>query len=245
MHVIRLLFPLFLLCLTANTSQASPIALGIDHSDGGKAGKRHSDRLVKALAKAGCSTILQSRQNGSLPQLLFDPRPVSVAGKGLPNYRLIARARTLDGKQMVRGAILVHASTGIDDLKTLQGKPVAFLEKESWIGYLLPLKTLNDAGVTEQANTFFHVNNHTGTVSALLHNDVFVAITAEPLARGWAEANDLSIVALTEEVETGGWWAHKELPQGQAQLCAKALEGLKPADSKALPAWIGGFTATQ
>ena len=35
------------------------------------------------------------------------------------------------------------------------------------------------------------------------HQDVQVAIIAEPLAKRWA--------AVTEAVETGGWWIHKSI----------------------------------
>ena len=75
----------------------------------------------------------------------------------------------------------------------------------------------------------------------LLHSDVYATVTAAPLAKRWAEANNLSIVALTDEVETGGWWAHHSLSDEQVKSCAISLSKLKRSQLKALPNWIDGF----
>ncbi len=78
----------------------------------------------------------------------------------------------------------------------------------------------------------------------LLHSDVFVAVTAEPLARLWGPVNDLSIVAVTEEVETGGWWMHQSVSEERMQNCAQALSRLDRSRHKALPAWVDGFVVS-
>ncbi len=90
-------------------------------------------------------------------------------------------------------------------------------------------------------NTFFYVPNHVGAISMLMHSDVFASVTAAPLARRWAEANDLSIVALTDSVETGGWWMHRSTSKDQIKSCSTALSKMGPSQLKALPVWIGGF----
>ncbi|MES9898385.1 MAG: PhnD/SsuA/transferrin family substrate-binding protein [Sedimenticola sp.] len=238
---------LFLLLLPVLTSTAEVLAdsasvtVKVDHDDGGKTGKHHMRNLLTALSEEGCSAIFHDASSEAPAQLLFDSRPVSIAKYERTNYRLIARAKTLQGELSVRGAILVHASTGIDDLNTLQGERIAFMGKKSLIGYQLPLQLLHDAGVTEQRDAFYYVDNHIGTLSMLLHSDVYVAVTAEPLARKWAEYNDLSIVAVTDEVETGGWWMHRSLSEEKMKRCAQALGGLDRSRHKALPAWIDGF----
>ncbi len=217
----------------------APITVKLDHNDGGKESKRHLRKLLAALSSAGCG--VEPDDDNAPPQLLFDSRPVPIARRQLPGYRLIAVAKTLDGRQSVRGAVLVHASTGIDKLSSLQGERIAFVGKDSWSGYHLALQSLRDAGVEEQPNTFFFVGNHVGTISMLLHSDVFAAVSAEPLASRWAESNGLKIVALTNAVETGGWWALKGLSPGQVKLCSMALSSLQRDHLKALPAWVGGF----
>ncbi len=215
----------------------------VDHDDGGKTGIRHLRNLLNSLNKEGCRVVSHDVSDGAPTQLAFDSRPISVARRARPDYRLIANAKTLDGKLSVRGTILVHASTGIDKLSSLQGERIAFVGKDSWSGYHMPLQLLNNAGVTERRDTFFYVGNHVGTISMLLHSDVFVAVTAEPLARRWAQANNLAIVAVTDEVETGGWWMHKSVSKKQMRNCAHALIKLDRTRHKTLPAWIDGFVS--
>lgn len=105
----------------------------------------------------------------------------------------------------------------------------------------MPLQLLQEAGVKEQMDTFFYMGNHVGTISMLLHRDVFATVTAEPLAKRWAEANDLSIVDISDEVETGGWWIHRSLSEEQIKRCSNALGRMGRSQHKALPAWIDGF----
>ena len=223
-------------------SQLESVTLTINHDDGGKLSERHMKNLLDALSEAGCKSVLAEASDAPT-QLVFDPHPVSVVIKKMPDYRLIARARTLDGKLQVRGAILVHASRGITDLSSLKNEWISFVSKESWSAYRLPLQLLRQAGIDETSNPFFFIGNHIGVVGALLHRDVHVAVTAEPLARQWAEQNGLSIVAVTDEVETGGWWLHRSVPEKLTQNCSRAVMGLDGTRYKTLPAWIGSFVA--
>jgi len=220
-------------------ADATSITVSIDHDDGGRISDSYMQDLLAALNDNGCETILHAGDGPG--QLLFDSRPVSIAKKDRSDYQLIARAKTLDGKLTVRGAFLVHASTGIEDLITLQGERIAFVGKKSWSGYHMPMRSLQDAGVKEQRDTFFYVGNHVGTISMVLHGDVFACVTAEPLASRWAEANDLSIITLTDEVETGGWWIHRSLTEKQIMSCTQSLSKLERSQLKALPTWIDGF----
>ncbi len=238
--IILFLLPFYILPGQAMADPTS-ITVSIDHDDGGRPGDVFKQDLLTALNKNGCNTVLHAGTGSGNGQLLFDSRPVSIAKKDRGNYRLIARARTIEGKLSLRGAFLVHASTGIEDLITLQGERIAFVGKKSWSGHHMPMKALQAAGVTEKMNTFFYTTNHVGTISMLLHSDVFASVTAAPLARRWAEANALSIVALTDTVETGGWWMHHSLSEKQIKSCTIALSKLERDQIKTLPSWIGGF----
>jgi len=227
------------------SSNLKSITLTINHDDGGKTSKRHLHDFLDALNKEGCDAISPNASTVSPAQLIFDSRPVSIVKNQRPNYRLIARAKTLDGALNVRGAILVHASTGINDLTSLQGEWISFVSKNSWTGYRLPLQLLQAAGINENSNAFYFVGNHVGAVSALLHRDVHVAVVAEPLAKRWAEQNRLSIVAITDNVETGGWWMHRNVAENLIQDCTQSLTRLDRSRHKALPAWIDGFVTSE
>ena len=240
----QILFPVLLITflllqpLLANTEFLS---VKISHDDGGKTSERHIVHMIDALNENGCRTVIFRPSSKGIVQLVFDPGPVSLVAKQKTEYRLIARAKTLDGAVNVRGAIVVHAARGVSDLSSLKGEWISFVSKNSWSGYRLPIELLQDAGVNEKDGHFYFVGNHVGAVSALLHKDVHVAVLAEPLARRWADANSLVIVAVSEAVETGGWWIHHSVPEKQQQLCQQALTSLTRSHHKALPAWIDGF----
>ena len=232
---------------SAQESSLNPqsITLTINHDDGGKTGKRHLRNLLNILNKKGCNVVLPDASSTSLLQLIFDPGPASIVKTQRPNYRFIARAKTLKGELNIRGAILVQASTGIKDLSLLRGEWFSFVNKNSWPGYLLPLQLLKNAGVNEDSSTFYFVGNHGGSVSALLHRDVRVAVLAEPLAKRWAEQNGLAIVAVTDKVDTGGWWMHRSVSDKLTQECINSLISLNRSQHKALPSWIDGFVSSE
>ncbi len=226
---------------TSEVTEPAPVTLEIDHKDGGKTGKRHLSNLLAALNEEGCKVVAHDTTSDTPAQLLFDSRPVNMVSNERPDYRLIARAKTLEGELSVRGAILVHASTGIEELTTLQGESISFVSTGSWSGYKLTSQLLEASGVTESRDNFFFVGNHVGALSMLLHSDVYVAAIAEPLAIRWADANDLSIVAVTDEVETSGWWINRNSSEEQIASCTQALSKLDRSRLKAIPAWIDGF----
>ncbi|MFD2230385.1 PhnD/SsuA/transferrin family substrate-binding protein [Alkalimarinus sediminis] len=226
----------------------SCLTVDINHDDGGKTSERHGQKMLDALAREGCdalSYIDSSASETTKAQLVFESAPISEVSPSLPEYRLIARAKTLEGELTVRGAVLVYAARGITDLSHLKGEWISFIGKDSWTGYRLPIKVLNEAGIDETTNEFYFVGNHVGSVSALLHKDVLVAVVAEPLAKRWAEPNELAIVAVTDEVETGGWWLHNSVSSDRAQRCAQALTQIERPEFKSLPAWIGGFVTVE
>lgn len=216
------------------------VTVSINHDDGGKTSQRHLTNFLSALQATGCHAIAHNDSNQP-PQLLFDPAPRTLASDFHPDYQLIAIARTLNNDTYIRGAIVVQASTGITDLDSLKGSWFAFISKNSWPGYLLPIELLNKANITKNNSHFYFVGNHIGSAAALNHRDVQVAIIAEPLARRWADQNNLSIIAVTEAVETGGWWMHKSMSPGVKSQCIKALTQLKRSQHKVVPAWIDGF----
>jgi len=243
LHITTLLFLLYPALSSADGvfTGVSSISVSVDHSDGGRQSDRQMRSLLTALNSEGCHAIVSKASSQAPAQLHFDPTPVSNNKLEDVGYRLIARAITLEGKSSIRGAILVHASTGIDELTSLQGQRIAFVSKSSPTGYQEPVKLLFDAGVKDRWDTFFYVGNHVGAISMLLHGDTDVAVAAEPLAQRWAEYNGLSVVAVSDEVETGGWWIHNSVPNKSIHNCARALENLNRSNLKALPAWIGGF----
>jgi len=225
--------------------ESEHVRLIINHDDGGKTSQRHVVNLLASLNEKGCNVIISDTATVNSAQLVFDSRPTSIIKKQMSDYRFIAQAKTLTGALNVKGAILVHAARGITDLASLKGEWIGFVSKKSWSGYHLPVQLLRQAGVNEATNSFYFVGNHVGAVSGLLHRDVTIAAIAEPLAQRWAKQNALSIVAISDAVETGGWWIANNVSEKLMIDCAQALTQLESSDLKALPAWIGGFVIAE
>jgi ABC-type phosphate/phosphonate transport system substrate-binding protein len=133
-------------------SDSERVTVKVIYDDGGKTTKRHMHDLLDALNEEGCRAILADASAVTPIQLFFDSKPAFVVKKQRYDYRLIARAKTLYGEIDVRGAIVIHASRGISDLSLLKGEWIAFVSKNSWSGYHLPLKLLQEAGVNEDSN---------------------------------------------------------------------------------------------
>ncbi len=231
---------LFILILMPTLSFSNTITVLINHDDGGKKSQRHLKNFLNVLQKKSCNAISYEDANQPV-QLLFDPTPHTIALKYHPDYQLIAIAKTLNNDTYIRSAIVVQASTGIKDLDSLRGSWFAFINKNSWPGYIQPIKLLNEANINKDNSHFYFVGNYIGSAAALGHQDVQVAIIAEPLAKRWADLNNLSIVAVTEAVETGGWWIHKNMSPKIKQQCTNALTQLNKSQHKIVPAWIDGF----
>lgn len=235
--MLRLLF--FTLLLIPSVALSADISISVNHDDGGKTNPRHLKKLSHALQANSCN--VKAHDDGKTAQLIFDPAPHSKVRSNYSDYQLLAIAKTLNGDTQVRGAIVVQASTGITDLNTLKGSWFAFISENSWIGYKLPLEVLSQVGINENNSQFYFVGNYIGSAAALGHRDVQVAILAEPLAQRWAKVNNLAIVAVTDAVDTGGWWIHKRTAKKDIQQCRHALLQLNKSQHKVLPAWIDGF----
>jgi hypothetical protein len=240
-----LLHPLFV-PVAASAGGGEILQVLIRTGDGGQQKNRHLKKIKSYLSGSGCRVSVEFIKNDSPTpsdtDLEFSPQPVTLVQESLPGFRLLAQARTIEGKTKIGGAILAIAATGIDSLSLLAGERFSFVSTSSPSGYQLPMKMLDAAGVKPDEQHAILVGNHVGSVSMLMHGDSFAAAAAAPLARDWvAVNNELNIVALTPLVATGGWWINRKIGDELAMICAKALAELTGSQLKAFPAWVGGF----
>ncbi|MBF0456247.1 MAG: PhnD/SsuA/transferrin family substrate-binding protein [Magnetococcales bacterium] len=222
------------------------LKLLVRQTDGGQHKGRHLKKIKRALSNNGCRVEVGFIDKDSATpddtDLEFSPDPIDQTKSRLPNFRLIAQARTIEGETKIGSAILVIAATGVDSLTLLAGERFSFVTPFSVTGYQLPIQMLADAGVKPTIEQTIFVGNHVGAVSMLLHGDTFAAAAAAPLARDWLSINkELAIVALSPLVETGGWWINKRVEAGLAMTCAINLAQLTGSQLKVFPAWVGGF----
>ncbi|WP_293267990.1 PhnD/SsuA/transferrin family substrate-binding protein [Neptunomonas sp.] len=153
--------------------------------------------------------------------------------------------------QFLSASLLVRSSTGINDLTKLGGVRIAFLSPNSVTGFYWQKKLLHNAGVMLKKDLITFTNSNLGAMSLLLHKDVFAAGVATPLAKKWAKANDLTIVAESPRVETGGLWMKRGVAQRDIDQCKKLFKNLFENNSdraikklvKVFPVWVDGFVS--
>ena len=240
------LFFLALLGMAFPTEASERRILFIDGTEGGETSKRNIKRLEKYLQTNACAVDVVSSNTSQTKQtasFIFTALDKTISD----SYQKQLSILTVDN-EAISTSILVRNSTGIKELKSLQGVRFATLNKSSTLGYLLPLAMLYKADVNIDPDKLTLVQSNISAISLLLHKDVFAAAITTPLAKKWAKANDLRILATSNSLLTGGILVHQETPRSLVQQCLKALTSLSRANtttkkvSKVFPAWIERFT---
>lgn len=224
------------------------LRLYINATEGGDISDRRLSDLQDYFKKSQCN--IQAIEAGhqsveeSAADIVFMPLEQDVTKSFHKIFNL-----SVVGDQPLSASLLVRSSTGIRDIAELAGVRIAFLSSDSVTGFQLQKTLLDEAGVTlkEELITFTH--SHLGAMSLLLHKDVFVAGVATPLAKKWAKANGLTIVAESPQVTAGGIWVKNAIAQEEAVHCKNAFQNLFENNRdrkiknlvKIFPVWIKGL----
>jgi ABC-type phosphate/phosphonate transport system substrate-binding protein len=133
------------------------------------------------------------------------------------------------------GMLLARADGGIDALADLAGRRVAFVDRASTTGFLLPARLLAAAGVTVEP---VFAGDHEAAVRALLDGGVAAAATYDrPPPPG------LRRLATTGQVPNEPVFFHPRVPRATREKVAAALVALSSTDpGRALLAETGGVT---
>ncbi|MBF0367827.1 MAG: PhnD/SsuA/transferrin family substrate-binding protein [Magnetococcales bacterium] len=213
--------------------------------DGGQQRSRHLKRISKAMAAEGCPVALEVlASNQPTPagvDLEFSPFPIDQERQRLANFQLLVHARSIDGESHVAGAILVHGTSGIEDLTLLRGEAIGFVSPEAISGYQLPMELFVQAGVEVKPEQQIFGGTHSGAVALLLHREVQGVGVAAPLAKAWSGEGELAMIAESKPVVAGGWWLKKGMDASLKKACKKGITTLTGKALKPFPGWIGGF----
>ena len=142
--------------------------------------------------------------------------------------------------------VLVKSSTGLTNLTGLKGQRIAYISEGAYMGRLVAEKLLSDASVQPRGNSIYLTGGYEGSMTMLLHGDVFAAVIAGPLANRWAKANDLTIVVESEPLDIGYLWIKASLPEDINTVCRNAMlslqrESRRDKRMKVFPLWVEGF----
>jgi len=218
----------------------------IDATEGGEQNNRRIKKFKNYLHDNQCliNNVTSGKEIAPTSSAAFVFSPLQHP---MPNeFKKVLDIRTVDNIPL-SGSIVVKASTGINDLTSLAGVRMGFLSADSSVGYQLPNAMFKNAGVVHDQDKITYTDTSFAAITMLLHQDVFSSVIATPLAVGWAKANDLHIVAITETLETGGIWVKKSVSKEKSNLCIAALAKMTRKDRTygklmaVFPYWLDSF----
>ena len=247
MRIGFLLNVILLFLLSLEVSAATPFSLYINSAEGGEVSNRKTEELKQYLNQNGCYIENIEVGTKAVSQINSDFIFIPLEQGHLDSYTKLVAIKMINSEPL-SSSILVRGSTGITDLKDLEGVRIAYLSAESKLGFSLPQAMFKSIGLNHLNDRITFTQTNIGAMSLLLHKDVFAAAVASPLAVKWAKANDLNIVAMTDVVGSGGIFVKRSSSKMETGKCQKTFISLseKTRKNKKLlrifPAWINGFT---
>jgi ABC-type phosphate/phosphonate transport system substrate-binding protein len=244
---------ILLLPLLASMGVCSePLPFMLMTGEGGAQSPKAKLSFEAHMAESDCSvkvSFVNNTVKGSA--LSFSAKPLSnnLIDKGVDEdkneYESLAQIRTYKNYPLT-SAVLVKASTGISDLKSIEGERLSVISKTSYLGWEVIQGLYHDASTEIDGKDIYETGGYEGAIALLLHGDVFSAALPGPLARRWLTANMLTIVAESDVLNIGEVWVKKELSEVQKKLCRKALISLERTTRRdkrmsIFPAWVEGF----
>ena len=174
---------------------------------------------------------------------VFMVEPI-VEGR-VSTWPVVAAAITF-GNKPLSTAWLVHQSTGIDQLSSLEGEWIALLEGESLLGSKAPLSSLKKSGVDIGHNKILYAKDFQGVIGLLLHRNVMAAAIPGPLAHRWAEANGLRVVFESAPLVNADIKVNPAVDRSAIKRCQPIFKKLvrenrRDKKMKVFPEWLHGF----
>lgn len=236
--------------------QKNAITFAIELQEGGRLTNKAVSLFESYMARQSCSVIVieqphQQPHNKQQPDLLFSVQPTRINSGNeaddhlYPNYEPFLMARTINDEPLTI-TLMTKSSANINDITSLQGERFAVLSQDAFLGGKLAIELLAKSGVDPSSNTLYQTGNYLGSISLLLHGDVFFAAIPGPLARLWKDSNKLSIIAESSNFQLGLLLIKKGMKKELRKNCQQALLKLKPSHKRdkkmaIFPAWFAGF----
>lgn len=162
--------------------------------------------------------------SGDISIAMLGPVPLGIASRrcGVEPLVVVLGA---DGRPFYR-SVMLASKNGIEDLKRLKGKRVAFF-RSSTASHVLPLKMLKDAGVAKGDITPAYYPNQESILKAVLSGEVAAGGVKESLFRKFQKA-PLRVLKASDEVPQFAFCAAPTLGAKARQRFINVLLRLKP-----------------
>lgn len=229
--------------LLPSFADAAPLQLKIDAAEGGRQSQTNIRALEQYFAGSGCTVQVMRKDDHTSADLFFNTSPVAQAFED-EYQRLVAPATWQD--YPLTSTLLVKSSTGITEAQSVAGQRIAFVSENAHLGRTIALQWLNAQGVDVAEDAEYLTGDYQGSMTMLLHGDVFSAAVAGPLAHRWAGANDLTLLYESKPQDIGHIWISKAVSSDRQQRCQLAFQELQRESRRdkrmrLFPLWLEGF----
>ncbi|MBT3204551.1 MAG: phosphate/phosphite/phosphonate ABC transporter substrate-binding protein [Gammaproteobacteria bacterium] len=200
----------------------------------------------KVLIRVGSdyNDHVEAIKNGKVDFAFLGPALLIKLTRDSNDFQPLGRL-SFSGKDSFRGAIITRTESNIDSLKDLKGKQFAFGDPNSTLSSLLPLRLLNDAGITlaDLAGYSNLKNHHNVALSVLLGKHDAGGVKEEVLRE--YESRGLKAIQWSPEIPTHLFVARQGLSQTKIVALSSLLQNLhkQPASTNILQNIKKGTTA--
>ena len=182
-----------------------------------------SGKFVPVVDYAG---VLAALQAGQVDVAYLSPFPYALASGQMKLYPLAMPV--VEGSLLYYGVLFVKADSPIRSVQDLAGRTVAFGDRSSTTGYILPRALLEKQGVFGRLKKWYNAGNSEIVVKAVetgaadvgcAYNLIFqVAYKGHP-----EQAKKMRVIGRTEEIPNGVYVARGDLPPDAVERLKKAF----------------------
>lgn len=229
----------------SHAAVANTLTFSLPAGEGGSDSKRAISSFEHYMADNNCASKIVFSSDEIAADIYFSTAPPLPPTEQQHEYSVLARATSYNNQPLTT-AILIKSSTGISNLASVENERLSIISKTSYLGWQEVKKLYQNAGVAIDPGDLYITGTYEGAIALLLHGDVFVAALPGPMARRWATANALSIIAESKPLDIGHVWVSRKLPASKAHTCREALLALKRSNRRdkrltVFPGWVEGF----
>lgn len=141
---------------------------------------------VKVHISTNYNTIIEGLKSKKIDVAFISPIPYTIAhDQGAADVLLISKGYLVDNKgnktnelvDYYRSQIVVNKKSNIENLEDLKGKEIGLQDVESTSGYIYPLASMEDKGITKQDINIQQIKGYDQSLISLLNRDVDAVAT--------------------------------------------------------------------
>ncbi len=214
------------------SDEYTPMAAYLAKKMGAKQG-----RFVPVVDYAG---VLAALQAGQVDVAYLSPFPYALASGQMKLHPLAMP--WVKNTLMYHGVLFVKASSPIKSMKDLPGHTVAFGDRSSTTGYILPRALMEKEGVFDKLKKWYNAGNSEIVVKAVETDAAEVGcaynLIFEVVYKGRPDlAKQMRVIGKTDEIPNGIYVARGDLPAETVERLKKAFMDMN-TDPEGRPAML-------